>query len=132
MKLQSTLRDHAGFLYIAPVMDVVLLLLVFFLLSTSFVLQSGVRVSVPKSASSLPRMDQFHVITVMAGSSPRLFFNDEEISFPELGEKLEEADAAIREVIVRADELAAFGVVMRVSEEARRQNYSVAFATAGS
>ena len=35
MKLESTLKDHAGFLYTAPLLDVVLLLLVFFLLTTS-------------------------------------------------------------------------------------------------
>ena len=130
MKLESTMREHAGFLYTAPLLNVVLLLLVFFLLSTNFVLRSGVPVSVPKSKSSLPAMDRSHVITVMAGSSPRLFLNEDEVGFAELQEKLLTGVRGVKHVIIRADELAAFGVVMRISELAKEQNYDVAFVTA--
>jgi len=131
MKLESSLRDQAGFLYTAPLLDVVLLLLVFFLLSTNFVLRSGVTVGVPRSKSSLPQIDRSHVITVMAGSSPRIFFNEDEVGFRDLGGRLRDANREIRHVIIRADELAAFGVVMRISEFARELDYDVAFATAG-
>lgn len=130
MKLDSTLRDHGGFLYTAPLLNVVLLLLVFFLLSTNFVLRSGVSVSVPKSRSSLPAMDRSHVITLMAGSSPRIFFNEEEVGYPDLRQKLTAGEHGIKHVIIRADELAAFGTVMRISEFAKEQGYAVAFATA--
>lgn len=130
MKLESTLKDHAGFLYTAPLLDVVLLLLVFFLLSTNFVLRSGVTVNVPKSRSSLPAIDRSHVVTVMAGSSPRLFFNEDEVSFTALRDRLMTRDRSAKHVIIRADELAAFGVVMRISEIAKQQDYEVAFAMA--
>lgn len=130
MKLESTLREHAGFLFTAPILNVVMLLLVFFLLSTNFVLRSGVSVSVPKSKSSLPAMERSHVVTVMAGSSPRLFFNEDEVTFSKLREKLLAEANGVKHVIIRADELAAFGVVMRISELAKEQDYEVAFATA--
>jgi biopolymer transport protein ExbD len=131
MKLESTLKEHAGFLFTAPLLDVVLLLLVFFLMSTNFVLRSGVSVSVPQSKSSLPAVAHSHVVTVMAGSSPRLFLNEDEVSFGEVREKLTAKERAVKHVIIRADELAAFGVVMRISELAKEQAYEVAFATAG-
>lgn len=129
MKLESTLRDHAGFLYTAPLLNVVLLLLVFFLLSTNFVLRSGVSVTVPKSKSSLPAMDRSHVVTVMAGTSPRVFFNEDEVNLTGLRDRLAAGGREAKHVIIRADELAAFGVVMRISEMAKEQDYDVAFAT---
>jgi biopolymer transport protein ExbD len=70
------------------------------------------------------------VITVMAGSSPRIFWNEDEVGFSDLAERLRQSDRAVRHLIIRADELAAFGVVMRISEFAKELDYEVAFATA--
>jgi biopolymer transport protein ExbD len=129
VKLESTLPTRAGVLHVAPVFDVVLLLLVFFLLGSSFTLRSGVPVRVPESSSVLPPLARAHVVTVTAGGAPKVFLNGEEVTLDELGERL----AAMREVsgnvVVRGDVLAGFGKVFEVWNIALNHGYTVAIAT---
>lgn len=132
MKLESSVRDHAGFLYIAPLVDVILLLLIFFLLGSAFVLKSGILVDVPASAGSLPPIEAAHVITVTRGTNPRIYFNEHEVRFADLETRLVESKLAnpeIRSVIVRGDRLAPYGVIIAISDLVKRQNLELALAT---
>ena len=47
MKLESSLPERPGFLFVVPAFNLFALLLVFFLLGPSFVSQSGVAVELP-------------------------------------------------------------------------------------
>lgn len=129
MKLESTLRDNAGFLYTAPLMDVVLLLLVFFLLGSSFVLKSGVSVTVPTSEASLPPISASHVVTILPGASPELYFNEHKVTLDQLGTFLDEASPNVRHVIIRADQMAPHGLVMKVSNIVHSHGLEIAHAT---
>ncbi len=115
MKLESTLRDNAAMLYAAPILDAMLLILIFFLLSSSLVLRSGIPVDIPKSASSLPPAEASHVITVLRGTSPQIYFNEKEIQLDDLADELDQASSEARYVIIRADREAAFGAIIDIS-----------------
>ncbi len=129
MKLESSLKDNAGFLYTAPLLDVVFLLLVFFLLGSGFVLKSGVSVTVPASAASLPPIGASHVVTVLPGATPQLYFNEHKIRLEELGEYLDRSGAEIRHVIVRADQMAPHGLVVSVTNVIHERGMEIAYAT---
>jgi biopolymer transport protein ExbD len=129
MKLESTLRPNSGLLFAAPMLDVILLLLVFFVLSSNFVVKSGVRVDLPVSSSILPPVNSSHIITVLPGSSPRLFFNEREIAFADLEAALDQASPERRHVVILADRTAAFGVVMKISELVTSRGFDLAYAT---
>jgi biopolymer transport protein ExbD len=129
MKLESTLRPNSGLLFAAPMLDMVLLLLVFFVLSSNFVVKSGVPVDLPVSSSILPPANGSHVITVLPGASPRLFFNEREIAFADLEAALDEATPEHRHVVIMADRTAAFGVVMKISELVTSRGFDLAYAT---
>lgn len=49
MKLSRTTSINFGWLYLFPLLNVIFLLILFFLLSSNFVLQPGISVSVPFS-----------------------------------------------------------------------------------
>lgn len=110
-------------------LDMVLLLLVFFVLSSNFVVKSGVPVDLPVSSSILPPANGSHVITVLPGASPRLFFNEREIAFADLEAALDEATPEHRHVVIMADRTAAFGVVMKISELVTSRGFELAYAT---
>ncbi len=129
MKLESTLRPNSGLLFAAPMLDVIILLLVFFVLSSNFVVKSGVPVDLPVSSSILPPVSGSHIITVLPGNSPRIFFNEREIGFADLETALDEASPQHRHVVIMADRTAAFGVVMRISELVTTRGYDLAYAT---
>ncbi len=131
MKLESTLPNRAALLYSAPVLDVVLLLLIFFLLGSNFILKSGISVKVPFSESSLPSIDRSHIITLATGENLRIYFNEDRVALDELSEHLEKNAATdkIHQVIIRADQSAAFGSVIEVSNMVLRHGYDLVYAT---
>ncbi len=130
MKLESSLRDASGFLYTAPLLDMVLLLLVFFLLGSNFVLKSGVAVDVPTFDSTLPRAQNAHVITILPpGSSPQIYVNENLVRLDQLEDFLPGPSGEDEHVIIRADRTAAFGTVMSISDRMTQRGYRLAFAT---
>jgi hypothetical protein len=53
MKLESNLPKQSPWLYTAPLLNTILLLLVYFLFTSDFVVQSGITVEPPQSNSRL-------------------------------------------------------------------------------
>ena len=132
MKLETSLHDNAGFLYLAPLINVMLLLMLFFLLSSSFVLRSGISVDVPTSSGSLPPVENAHIITVTRGAAPQIYFNEHEVGLDGLEEKIAEAKIAapnVRQVVIRGDAMAPYGVIIAISDLVTQQKLELALAT---
>lgn len=128
MKLHSYLPQQGVRLYIAPLLNGILLLLIFFLLGSTFVIQSGVGVKLPKSASRLTGFDRAHVITVPAADSA-LYFDGRPVTPTELRNRLVEKKSENRRIIIHADEMAPSGRALEVANMALAMGYEVAFAT---
>ena len=129
MKLESTLPPRSGFLHFTPVLDVAVLLLIFFLLGSNFVLHSGVTVDLPSSTSQAFHPSRNPISSPSPpAKSPSIFFNEEPITLSTLQEKIGGEDR-IRNIIIHADELATFGLVIRISNAVLDAGYNVAFAT---
>lgn len=114
MKLQSTLTLRPDFLYLAPLLNIVLLMLIFFLLNSNLVVRSGIRVQLPVSQSSLKLVERAHIITIQAGDSPSVWLNDQPIFTGDLAAALEAVKSETRNVVVNADEAVPHGMVQRV------------------
>ena len=114
MKLQSTLTLRPDFLYLAPLLNIVLLLLIFFLLNSTLVVRSGIRVQLPVSQSSLKLVERAHIITIQAGDSPSVWLNDKPIFTGDLAAALEAVKSETRNVVVNADQAVPHGMVQRV------------------
>lgn len=116
-------------LYTSPLVDVVLLLIIFFLFGSNLVLKSGVEVSLPRSSSALPSAEDAHIITLIPGNVSELYFNDERIRLEELGQKLDEGMERSRQVILLGDEAIRYGTVMEVSRFILQRGFELSFAT---
>ena len=102
--------------------NVVLLLLFFFLLGSSFVLQPGIAVTLPFSRFNLPPQ--------VDGPPARVFYRDRQVSVDELDRELAAFGGSPRAVILRADRGTPCELVVAVIDRALKQGYSVALATA--
>jgi len=129
MKLESHLPKQTFWLYLGPVLNVLLILLIFFLLGSTFVVQSGVTVKLPESGSRLSGFDRAKVITVTGGNENALYFNGQPVSVTQLHTKLDETKSDGRRVIIHADEMAPNGRVQQVINVAHSLGYEVALAT---
>ncbi len=136
MKLESHLPKQSFWLYLGPVLNVLTLLLVFFLLGSNFVIQSGVDVRLPESASRLTGFDRARVITVAASGDQIFYFDGEPDTLEGLKKRLMKAkremtnsNLANHRVIIHADAMAPFGRVLQASNTALALGFEVAYAT---
>ncbi len=129
MKLVTHLQPPGPALYIAPLLNTVLLLLIFFYLGSSFVVQSGVSVQLPESASRLSGFDRSHVISIPAGPDRITYYDGTRVSLVELRAILEKVKPSERRVIIHADQQATFGHVMEINSMALSLGFEVAHAT---
>ncbi len=85
MKFERKHKIEPNFNY-ASLTDIVLQLLIFFMLTSSFVSMTGVKVALPKAQSGEMNSDRQTIVTLTAGG--RLFLNAEEVTTETLGQKL--------------------------------------------
>jgi biopolymer transport protein ExbD len=110
--------------------DIIFLLLIFFLLSSSFVMQVGTKVSLPRESRPSP-LDPKHMVITLEKSG-EMFLDTERVTLTELEGRLGEALAEDpeRAVVVRGDEAISLGVTVEVLDLAKRMGATrVAIAT---
>ena len=73
-------------LNIAPLIDVVFQLLIFFMLSASFIAQPGIKLTLPSAVTSKPHPDED--ITVFITEDNNLYLNEEGVTLENLLDKL--------------------------------------------
>lgn len=129
MKLVSHLSQAGPALYIAPLLNTVLLLLVFFFLGSTFLVQSGVPVKIPSSPSRLLGFDRADVITIVAGAEGVVYFNGEQMTVIELQKLLKDMEGNTRRAVIYADREVPYGRVMEISSAAMSAGVEVALAT---
>lgn len=117
---------------ITSLIDVVLLLLIFFMISTTFVTQPGIPINLPKAASKVNNVAQ-ESNTVVITADNTIFMNQEKIQDIE---ELRSMLLKLREdqtddlIVVKADESVAHGVVVGVMDIAKTSGFTrIAIAT---
>jgi biopolymer transport protein ExbD len=121
MKLEMTLPERPGFLHAVPILNIFALLLLFFLLGPSLVLQSGVAVDLPPSKFQMERYQDALVVTLGPGEpGPRIHLGRDSVTQAELAERLDKlrADGAPAKTIVllQTDTGTPVGVEREVTE----------------
>jgi biopolymer transport protein ExbD len=129
MKLESHLPKQSPWLYTVPLLNTLLLLLVYFLLNSNFVVTSGIKVDEPQSSSRLTGFDRAHIITVPAGQDNALYFDGMRVSTLELRDKLKAGREGERRAIIHAAKQAAHGRVIEIGNIALELGYEVAYST---
>jgi biopolymer transport protein ExbD len=113
-------REDEPRLGIAPLIDIVFLLLIFFMVTSHFDLASGVRLQLPEMASRLsegPGQDT----TVVIDSSGETYLGGKKITRDDLKEQLLASvrDQGIERIILQADKETKHGAVLGVIDLAR-------------
>ncbi len=132
MKLVRTAGPHPALIFVAPALDVVLILVFFLVLSTSFLLQPGVAVTVPDSPFLLAPQRDPQVISVTAAPTSAVYFENQAVSFDALRSKLEAQHGRKRTIVIKADRLAPFDLIARVMAVSLELGYPTVVATSPS
>jgi biopolymer transport protein ExbD len=129
MKLEPTVRLRGLVPVFSGTLTVVLILVFFILLSTSFLLQPGVAVDLPASRFLLPAMQDPLIVAVTAAPRAAIYFEDRMVKPELLGGRFDERRMASTHVVIMADERAPLRIVAEVTQLALDRGFSVALAT---
>ena len=129
MKLVRTAEPHPALIFVAPALDVVLILVFFLVLSTSFLLQPGVAVTVPDSPFLLAPQRDPQVVGVTAAPTSAVYFENQQVSFETLRSRLEAQQGRKRTVVIKADRLAPFDLIAHVMTVSLELGYPTVVAT---
>lgn len=107
-------------LNIAPLIDIVFLLLIFFMLSSHFVTQPGIKITLPTAV--IGKLHPEDEILIFIASDNRLYLNEEEVDLERLPGKLslKLTEAKKKTVIIKADEKIDLGLAVKVMDIAKQ------------
>ncbi len=111
-------RTKSTGLNLTPLIDIVFLLLVFFLLTTQFIEEDGIGVKLPSSNSVTTRdRDEVAVAITRQGD---LYVNGQRLPLAELTAKLADMLGSDTTVVVRGDREVALQTLVSVMEKAKQ------------
>ena len=108
-----------------PLIDVVFQLVVFFMVSTTFILTPGISLVLPRSETSEPVVMTKLVVTVV--SEDELYLNKERYDIAGLDGRLRSMTAEereeIRTVVIEGDEIVSYKLMVEVLDVLRRNGF---------
>ena len=118
MKLSRTTNYNFGWLLLIGLVDVAFLLVFFLLLSSNFILQQGVSVSMPFSRFTLGPQTSRQIISITGGAVPAIYFQDQRVTMEQLGPLLDAAKRRDESIIIKADRSTSYETVAEVANAA--------------
>lgn len=113
MKLEHGLRQ----IDIAPLIDIIFQLLIFFMLTSSFVMQPGIKVNLPKAVTS--EVVKYENIEIIVSAENVIYLNGKVITTDELGRLLKQAAKRKQSVLIKSDRRASLGRVVEIWDMCR-------------
>jgi len=118
MKLHRTINFNFAWLVLVALVDVAFLLVFFLLLSSNFILQQGISVSMPFSRFTLGPQTSRQIISITGGAVPAIYFQDQRVTMEQLGPLLDAAKRRDESIIIKADRSTSYETVAEVANAA--------------
>jgi biopolymer transport protein ExbD len=122
MKFKRRFRIEKGMADLTPLINVFFLLLIFFLFTSSFIFQPGIRVNLPKAVTSEVIQEEGAVLIITKPG--KAYLGDREISSEELVSKLRLIAKEKGSLLIKADSDASLGRVVEIWDMCRREGVS--------
>ena len=118
VKLSRTANYNFGWLLLIGLVDLAFLLAFFLLLSSNFILQQGISISMPFSRFTLGPQSNQQIISITGGAVPAIYFQDQRVTMEQLGPLLDAAKRKDQSIIIKADRSASYETVAEVTNAA--------------
>lgn len=102
---------------IAPLIDMVFQLLIFFMLTSSFVIQPGIKVNLPKALTS--EVVKFENVELVISSENVTYLNGKVVTIAELRTLLNQVAKKKQSILIKADRRAYLGRVVEIWDMCR-------------
>ena len=118
MKLSRTTNYNFGWLLLVGLVDLAFLLAFFLLLSSNFILEQGISISIPFSRFSLGPQSNQQIISITGGAVSAIYFQDQRVTMEQLVPLLDAAKRKDQSIIIKADRSASYETVAGVTNAA--------------
>jgi biopolymer transport protein ExbD len=118
MKLSRTTSYNFGWLLLIGLVDLAFLLAFFVLLSSNFILQQGISISMPFSRFTLGPQSNQQIISITGGAVPAIYFRGQRVTMEHLGQLLDAAKRKDQSIIIKADRSVSYETVATVTNAA--------------
>jgi biopolymer transport protein ExbD len=119
MKFKRRLKIEKGMIDLTPMVNVFFLLFVFFLFTSSFIFQPGIKVSLPKAVTS--EVMQLDNVTVTVTKVDKIYLEDRQITNEELVSRLKILSKERMGLLIKADSRAPLGRIVEIWDACRRE-----------
>lgn len=115
MKFETDNKLLSSFSF-SSLTDIVLLLLIFFLLSSSFIIQPGIKIQLPRTKTAAVHSEKSIYVTVTRNAS--IYLNDNQIPLGKLGAELRRflVSGEKQVVVIRADKEVKLNLAVQVMD----------------
>lgn len=122
MKFKRPFVIEKGMVDMTPLVNVFFLLLIFFVFTSSFIFQPGIRVSLPKAVTSEVVQEENIVVTVT--KDDKIYLNDRLITRDELISNLKLIANQKASLLIKADDRSSLGIVVDIWDMCRSEGVS--------
>ena len=109
-----------------PMIDVIFQLVVFFMVSSTFIITPGISLELPDSSTAEPVVITNLIVTIV--SDDELYLNDEHSSVSMLGEQLgsfsQSSSEDIQNVVIEGDRRASYSLMVEVLDILRENGFT--------
>lgn len=123
MTFKERKRDTGFTIDIAPLVDVVFLLLIFFMLSTTFEIKPGIKVNLPEGTTKELKKEPKD-IKIFITKKEEIYFNGKRVSLDKLKKELTKIRDKKKLIIIEADKFSYHGVVVSVMDVAKSTGFN--------
>lgn len=113
MELEHGLKQ----IEITPLIDMVFLLLIFFLLTSNFVMQPGIKVNLPKVVTS--EIVRYENVELIVSAENVTYFNGKVVTTSEFRNLIKQIAQKEQPILIKADKRASLGRVVEVWDACR-------------
>lgn len=107
---------------IAPLIDIVFQLLIFFMLTSSFIMQPGIKINLPKAVTSdVVKQDNIEIIV---SSESIIYLNGKIVNMGELKALFKQVAKRGQTILIKADKRSSLGRVVEIWDLARDMGIS--------
>lgn len=118
MKLTRTTNYNFAWILLIGLVDLAFLLVFFLLLSSNFILQQGISISMPFSRFTLGPQVNHQIISITGGAVPAIYFQDQRVTMEQLGPLLDVSKSRDQSIIIKADRSVPYATVAEVTNTA--------------
>ena len=114
----STAEADRADINMSPLVDMVFLLLIFFMVTTAFVSETGIKVNRPQATTAVPQEKE--ALQIALSAQNRIFYSGAEIPLERVNAVLSrEMRGAPQPVLILADEASSSGLLVQLIDQCR-------------